>query len=81
MKTNFAVNRLNFHNTVMRWKCSSLTPEEIRTLEDWIADSLHTKEEESLKPWMAGEGGDELSAENEYIQRYVLPISHGDASN
>jgi len=73
MKTDFAVNRLNFHNAVMRWKCSLLTQEEIQTLEDWIAESLHTKEEEMMKPWMVGTSEDELSAENKFIQRYVSP--------
>jgi len=73
MKTNFTVNHLNFHNAVMRWKCSLLTQEEIQMLEDWIARSLHTKEEELAKPWTVGEGEDELSKENEYIQRYISP--------
>jgi len=73
MKTDFAVNRLNFHNAIMRWKCSLLTQEEIQTLEDWIAESLHTKEEGIAKPWTVGEGEDELSEENEYIQRYISP--------
>jgi len=65
-------SRLNFHNAVMRWKCSSLDEEEIQEMEEWIANNVVEKEQDISKPWKAGEDEDELSAENEYIQRYAL---------
>ena len=66
-------SRLNFHNAVMHWKCSLLTEEEHQEMEEWIANSVLEKEQDISKPWKAGEDGDELSAENDYIQRYALP--------
>lgn len=44
-------------------------------MRDWIAKSVHKKEEEVSKPWTAGppDEDDKISAENEYYQRYVLP--------
>jgi len=65
-------SRLNFHNAVMRWKCSSLDEEELQEMEEWIASDVVEKEQDISKPWKAGEGEDELSVENEYIQRYAL---------
>lgn len=61
----------------MRWKCSLLTEEEREELQSWIDDELLEKEEEETHPWRAGQedGMDELSAENEYIQRYRNPPS------
>ena len=69
-------SRLAFHNTVMRWKCSLLTDEERKELQDWIAERVVEKEEEMNRPWRATQDtscADELSAENEYIQRCVCP--------
>ena len=63
-----------FHNTVMRWKCSQLTEEELRDMDEWIANSLSEKKEERLKPWKAMQGEEtEWSAENEYVQKCILP--------
>jgi len=56
----------------MRWKCSLLTEEELQDMADWIANTVAEKEEEISKPWKAGQDEDELSAENEYIQRCAL---------
>jgi len=41
-------------------------------MEEWIASDVVEKEQDISKPWKAGEGEDELSVENEYIQRYAL---------
>ena len=62
-------SRLNFHNAVMRWKCSLLTDEELQEMAEWIANSVAEKEEVISKPWKAGQVEEGLSAENEYIQR------------
>jgi hypothetical protein len=74
VKGDESSDRLPFHNAVMRWKCSLLTEEELRDMDEWIANSLSGKKEVFLKPWKATQGEeDELSTENEYIQRYALP--------
>ena len=59
----------------MRWKYSLLTDEERKELDDWIAEDLMKKEEESKHPWKATRDvdDDELAKENDFIQRY-LPI-------
>ena len=59
----------------MWWKCSLLTDEEHQEHQDWINGHAVEKEEEIQQPWKAmrrGEGVDELSTENEYIQRSVF---------
>jgi hypothetical protein len=63
--------RLEFHNVVMRWKCSLLTDEERQELQDWIDKDLEKKEEATKQPWKAMQetGDDEISTENRYIQR------------
>jgi len=67
-------SRLNFHNAVMRWKCSLLTEEERQEMDDWIARSTAEKKEINSKPWKAvkDDEKDELSVENEFIRRCVL---------
>ena len=67
-----ASHHLTFHNAIMRWKCSLLTDEERKGLEDWILESVIEKKEENARPWKAEVGDDELAAENEYIQRHVV---------
>lgn len=57
----------------MRWKCSLLTKEEVEELEVWIAKSVKVKKGVVTKPWTEGGANDELSTENEFIQKYVLP--------
>jgi len=65
---------LAFHNAVMRFKCSTLTDEELCDMGEWIANSLSEKEEGLSKPWKATQGEEsELSVENEYVQRYAPP--------
>lgn len=57
----------------MRWKCSLLNEEEREEINNWISELVLKKEEAAAHPWKVGQDGmDELSAENEYIQRYVL---------
>ena len=65
---------LKFHNAVMRWKCSLLTPEEQQEHQEWIDQNTLEREEEAEQPWKAAREttNDELSAENEHIQRYAL---------
>jgi hypothetical protein len=67
---------LEFHNAVMRWKCSLLTDEERQEHQDWIDQRALKEEEEMEQPWKAAEetGSDELYVENTYIQR--LAPSH-----
>ena len=71
--TNTFTERLDFHNSAMRWKCSLLTDEESQEHQDWIDRELADREEKLKQPWKAtGETGpNKLSAENEYVQRYV----------
>ena len=63
---------LNFHNAVMRWKCSLLTDEEREAHHDWIEEDARQRAEEAEKPWKAEGCSSELAAENEFIQRYAL---------
>jgi len=65
---------LDFHNAIMRWKCSAFTDEEHQAHQDWIDQYQLKKEQEANKPWkaMQGAGVDATTAENEYIQRYSL---------
>ena len=74
MNPTSLTERLDFHNSVMQWKCSLLTPEEEKEHLDWIAEHLAEKEEVIKQPWKAKQetGADELAKENEHIQRYVF---------
>lgn len=68
---------LDFHNAVMRWKCSLLTDEERQEHQDWINQNALEKEKEMKEPWraMRGEDDDVDTTENEHIQRYAsLPL-------
>lgn len=60
---------------VMRWKCTLLTPDERTELETWIDEQHKSKEVARTLPWSeeANEHGDQLFAENTYIQRYLVP--------
>lgn len=66
--------KLVFHMAVMRWKCSLLTLDERTTLDKWIDEQRTSKEKARTLPWSeeAGEHGDELFAENVYVQRCVI---------
>jgi len=77
MKSTEGNERLNFHNAVMRWKCSLLTETERKEIQSWIDNDTLDKEEKMTRPWKAGQedGVDDASAENEYIQRYVYSSS------
>lgn len=68
--------KLIFHMAVMRWKCSLLTSEELATVQDWIDNNQKLAEKTQALPWSmeAAEHGDDLLAENTYIQRYVAQI-------
>ena len=65
---------LKFHNAVMWWKCSLLTPEQQQEHQEWIDQNTLEREEELKQPWKATRETttEELSVENEYIQRYAL---------
>ena len=65
---------LQFHNAIMRWKCSLLTDEQRQEHQAWIEQNLLEKEDEVNRPWraMLAEGDDESLVENSYIQRCVL---------
>lgn len=68
--------RIEFHNAVMRWKCSNLTDEEHQEVQDVI--ERRAREKEEVKQYT----GDELSKENEVIQRYPpLPPSTAPKTN
>lgn len=73
-------NRLLFHNAVMRWKCSTLSEEELRTLQEWIEEEVEQRWDAVRYPWRNGKAAevDDLTAENQYIQRSVL-IPYGKA--
>ena len=66
--------KLLFHMAVMRWKCSLLTPDKMATLHNWIGEQQKSADAKRALPWSgeAIEHGDDLFAENTYIQRYVL---------
>ena len=61
---------------VMRWKCSLLSPEKRTELEDWISEQQKSKEKVRTLLWSeeASEHGDDLFAENTYVQRYAVCI-------
>jgi len=65
-----SLTRLQFHMAVMQWKCSSLSPEELATLSDWI----NKKQALNDCPWAveAEAYGDDLAAENRHIQGSVV---------
>lgn len=67
--------RLLFHMAVMRWKWTLLTPDELATLRNWIDEQQKSKGKAHAFPWSeeAGKHGDDLFAENTYIQRCVIP--------
>ena len=44
---------LKFHNAVMRWKCSLLTPEQQQEHQEWIDRNTLEREEELKQPWKA----------------------------
>ena len=71
--TTTDTTHLNFHNAVMRWKCSLMNEEERQDLQKWIDESTQEKSVVLDYLWKAGleDGADELSAENEYVQRCV----------
>lgn len=62
-----------FHNAVMRWKCSLLTEDERREVEEWIEKDAQERWDEVRYPWkaMQTQGVGELAAENQYVQKYV----------
>ena len=62
---------LDFHNALMRWKCSLLTDEERQEHQEWIDQDLLEREEGTKEPWKVtrGEDDDAEPTENEYIQR------------
>jgi hypothetical protein len=65
--------RLHFHNAVMRWKCSLLTEDENSDLQEWIGSDVERRWTDVREPWRAlqTEDTDELTAENQYVQKYV----------
>ena len=65
---------LKFHNTVMRWKCLLLTPEQQQEHQEWIDQNTLEREEDLKQLWKVTRETttEELSVENEYIQRYAL---------
>lgn len=70
--------RLVFHMAVMRWKCSLMSSDELTVLNDWIEEQHALQETARTLPWAAeaAEHGDELFAENSYIQRCVIQSVH-----
>jgi len=68
-------SRMLFHNAVMRRKCSSLSEEEELDLQAWIDDDVAKKWADIQQPWksLQTDDVDELTAENQYVQRYVSP--------
>lgn len=64
--------RLFFHNAVMRWKCSKLTKEENQDLQEWIDNEVEERWDAIKHPWRNPriKQVDELTAENQYVQRY-----------
>ena len=82
-ETTAGTTQLNFHNAVMRWKCSLMNEEERNDLQKWIDESTLEKSVIQDYPWKAGleDGADELSAENEYFQRCVTSPMNNYISN
>jgi hypothetical protein len=70
--------RLFFHNTVMRWKYSKLSEGEKKDLQGWIDKEVEERWDTIKYPWKGPqvEKAGELTAENQYIQKYVfIPYS------
>lgn len=69
-----SLTRLQFHMTVMQWKCSLMSTDEAETLQDWIDEQRVL----NGRPWAieADAYGDELVAENQHIQRSVSVFYH-----
>lgn len=69
-KEEHADTRMLFHNAVMRWKCSLLSEDEQRELQEWIDSDIESKWDLIQHPWKAHQGTDEdeLTAENRYVQ-------------
>jgi len=69
--------KLLLHIAVMHWKCSLLNADELVTLQEWIKEKRALKEKMRTLPWSmeAAEHGDDLFAENTYIQGYVFSAS------
>ena len=67
--------RLFFHNAVMRWKCSKLSEDEKKDLQAWIDKDVEERWDAVKHPWRnsQAEEVDELTAENQYVQRYGSP--------
>ena len=63
---------LQFHMTVMSWKCSLLSADEVGTLQDWV----DTQWAPNDHPWAvkADVYGSDLVAENWHIQRLMFII-------
>ena len=68
--------KLLFHMAVMRWKCSLLAPDKMTVLHNWIGEQQKLKDARRALPWSeeAFEHGDDLFAENTYIQRCIPRI-------
>lgn len=66
--------RMLFHNAVMRQKCSLLTEDEKRDLQNWIDDDVQKRWDRVRYPWKTAKSKDvsELTAENQHVQKYVL---------
>ena len=67
-------SRMLFHNAVMRWKCSTLNEKEKLDLQAWIDDELAKRWMDIQQPWnlLQTEDVDELTAENQHVQKYVF---------
>jgi hypothetical protein len=66
-------SQMLFHNGVMRWKCSLLNEQEKLDLQAWVDNDIVKRWEDIQKPWksLQTEDTDELTAENQYVQKYV----------
>lgn len=69
-KEEHSDTRMLFHNAVMRWKCSLLDDDQQHELQQWIEADVERKWDLIQHPWKSsqGEGVDDLTAENQYIQ-------------
>ena len=77
MLSSFMVNeensdkRITFHNAVMQWKCSFLSQDEQRELQEWIKKDEQERWDAIRYPWRALQTTDvsEMSVKNQYVQK------------
>jgi hypothetical protein len=64
-------HRMLFHNAVMRLKYSELSDDKKQEMKEWIEQEVEERWDKIRYPWKT-EGVADLTAENQFIQRYAI---------